>query len=176
LFANVNQHERFLAMYERVARKYHWETPSWALMKNHHHFVVHLTQGGLSEGMRELHGGYSRWVHTMYGQTRQGHLFRHAFFARRLKTDGAVLVACSYDDLNAAVALRLAKPEEGTWCSYPATIGLEHPRPFHTAAILLRILDEVPARAQAAYREFVENGLAFRGQGPSPNDGVSAHG
>lgn len=176
LFANVNQHERFLAMYQRVAHKYHWETPSWALMKNHHHFVVHLTEGGLSEGMRELHGGYSRWLHQIYGQTRQGHLFRHAFFARRLKTDDAVLVACSYVDLNAAAALRLATAEESKWCSYPANIGLEHPRPFHTPATLLSIIDESPTRAQVAYRKLVDYGLALRGQGPSPNDGVSAHG
>ena len=32
--------------------------------KNHHHFVVELTRGGPSEGMRELHGGYSRRIHA----------------------------------------------------------------------------------------------------------------
>ena len=176
LFANVDQHERFLSMYQRVAHKYRWETPSWALMKNHHHFIIHLTEGGLSEGMRELHGGYSRWLHQIYGQTRQGHLFRHAFFARRLKTDGALLVACMYVDRNAAVALRLPKAEEGRWTGYPATIGLEHPRPFHTPSTLLSLIDDAPARAQPAYRELVEYGLALQGQGPSPNDGVSAHG
>jgi hypothetical protein len=163
-------------MYQRVAQKYRWETLSWTLMKNHHHFIIHLTEGGLSEGMRELHGGYSRWLHKIYGQTRQGHLFRHAFFARRLKTDSALLVACSYVDINAAAALRLPKAEEGRWCSYPATIGLEHPRPFHTPSALLTIIDDVPARAQIAYRKLVQAGLALRGQGPSPNDGVSARG
>ena len=56
-------------MYARVARKYRWATIAWALMQNHHHFVIRLTDGGLSEGMRELHGGYSRWIHAMYGQT-----------------------------------------------------------------------------------------------------------
>jgi REP element-mobilizing transposase RayT len=176
LFGNANHHERFLAMYQRVSHKYHWETPSWALMKNHHHFVIHLTQGGLSEGMRELHGGYSRWLHSIYGQTGQGHLFRHAFFARRLKTEVALLVACAYVDANAAVALRLAAAEEGRWCGYPATIGLEHPRPFHTPSTVLQIISDSPARAQVAYREFVQERLVPRGQGSSPNDGVSAHG
>lgn len=176
LFANADQHERFLTMYLRVARKYRWETPSWALMKNHHHFVIHLTEGGLSEGMRELHGGYSRWLHEIYDQTRQGHLFRHAFFARRLKTEVAVLLACSYVDRNAAAALHLATPEEGRWCSYPATIGLERPRPFHTPSTLLRMIHDSPAQARATYREVVQEGLAQASQGSSPNDGVSAHG
>ena len=161
LFENEHQHERFLTMYGRVARKYGWETPSWALMKNHHHFVIGLTEGGLSEGMRELHGGYSRWIHEIYGQTRQGHLFRHAFFARRLKTESAVVVACVYVDSNAAKALRLATAEEGRWCSYPATVGLEHPRPFHTPATLLQMIHDAPAKAQVAYREIVQEGLVL---------------
>ncbi len=104
LFDTHAQHEVFLRMYMRSARKYGWETPSWALMENHHHFVIRLTGGGLSEGMRELHGGYSRWIHALYGQTRQGHLFRHAFFARELSTEADVLVACCYVDLNASAA------------------------------------------------------------------------
>ena len=176
LFHTVNQHERFLSMYDRIARKYGWRTPSWALMKNHHHFVIHLTKGGLSEGMRELHGGYSRWLHELYGQTRQGHLFRHAFFARELKNEAALVVACSYVDLNATAAKLSTSPEESLWCGYPATIGLAHPRSFHTPSALLEIIDESPARAQAAYRKVIQFGLARRSQGPSPNDGVSAHG
>lgn len=176
LFGPLDHHERFLTMYQRVARKYRWETPSWALMENHHHFVIHLTEGGLSEGMRELHGGYSRWLHEIYGQTRQGHLFRHGFFARELKSDGALFVACAYVDLNATAAGISSSPEESQWCGYRATIGLAHPRPFHTPASLLEVIDPRPAIAQASYREFVQEGLARRGLAPSPNDGISAHG
>jgi REP element-mobilizing transposase RayT len=172
LFADDLQHERFLTMYGRMSLKYHWDTLSWALVDNHHHFVVRLNEGGLSEGMRELHGGYSRWIHLLYGQTRQGHLFRHAFFARELKTEGAVLVACSYVDLNLTAARPGATRDRARWCGYRATIGLEHPRPFHRPSVLLEILDRRPATAQLTYREFVENGLALRRQVPSPNDGV----
>jgi REP element-mobilizing transposase RayT len=172
LFANDLQHERFLMMYLRVSRKYQWETLSWALVDNHHHFVLRLADGGLSDGMRELHGGYSRWIHLLYGQTRQGHLFRHGFFARELRTEAQVLVACSYVDLNLATPGRLASRERSRWCGYRATIGLEHPRPFHTPSILLEIIDRRPATAQLAYREFVQDGLALRSQDPSPNDGV----
>jgi REP element-mobilizing transposase RayT len=176
LFEDDRQHERFLMMYARTSQKYHWETLSWALVENHHHFVVRLHEGGLSEGMRELHGGYSRWIHLLHGQTRQGHLFRHAFFARELKTEGAVLVACSYVDLNLTTARPGATPGKSRWCGYRATIGLEHPRPFHTPWVLLELLDRRPATAQLTYREFVQNGLALRSQAPSPNDGVPPRG
>jgi len=176
LFATDFQHERFLTMYGRVSGKYNWDTLSWALVENHHHFVVRLTDGGLSEGMRELHGGYSRWIHQLYGQTGQGHFFRHAFFARELKTEGAVLVACSYVDLNLTAARPGATQDRSRWCGYRATIGLEHPRPFHTPSALLEIIDRRPATAQLTYREFVQNGLALRSQDPSPNDGVPPRG
>jgi REP element-mobilizing transposase RayT len=169
LYETPDQHEVFLRMYARAARKYGWETPSWALMKNHHHFVVRLTEGGLSEGMRLLHCGYSRWIHELYGQTRQGHLFRHAFFARELLTEGDVLVACSYVDLNAAVAQPGLDPEHVEWCGYRATIGLEHPRPFHTPSTLLQLLGKRPAAARAAYRELIQERLALRRHDPSPN-------
>ena len=172
LFADDLQHERFLTMYGRTSLKYHWDTLSWALVDNHHHFVVRLNEGGLSEGLRELHGGYSRWIHLLYGQTRQGHLFRHAFFARELKTEGTVLVACSYVDLNLTAPRPGATPDRSRWCGYRATIGLEHPRPFHAPSVLLEIIDRRPTTAQLTYREFVENGLALRGHDPSPNDGV----
>jgi hypothetical protein len=145
-------------------------------VKNHHHFVVRLNQGGLSEGMRELHGGYSRWIHQLYGQTGQGHLFRHGFFARELTTEGAVLVACSYVDLNLIAARPGESEDRQRWCGYRATIGVEHPRPFHTPSALLEIIDRRPATAQLTYREFVQDGLALRSQDPSPNDGFAPRG
>jgi REP element-mobilizing transposase RayT len=172
LFANDFQHERFLTMYLRVSLKYKWDTLSWVLVENHHHFVVRLTDGGLSEGMRELHGGYSRWIHTVYGQTRQGHLFRHGFFRRELKSEGAVLVACSYVDLNLTRTRPDATPGEGRWSGYRATLGVEYPRPFHRPSVLLELIDPRPALARRAYGEFVQHGLALRSQVPSSNDGV----
>lgn len=175
LFRSDDQHECFLRMHTRISRKYGLETLAWALVKNHHHMVVHLTKGGLSEAMRELHGGYSRWIHEQFGLTRQGHLFRHAFFARELKTDGDLLVACSYVDLNLG-ADGLTGEGNGQWCGFRATIGLEHPRRFHTPSALLEVIDRRPAAARAAYEEFVRSGLALRGQVPSPNDVVPPRG
>jgi REP-associated tyrosine transposase len=172
LFASDDQHERFLVMYGRISTKYGWDTLSWALVENHHHLVVRLTTGGLSEGMRELHGGYSRWIHGIYGQTRQGHLFRHAFFARRLKTEAQVLVACSYVDLNLVTRGADLDQVRQKWSGFRATIGLDYPRPFHTPSALLEIIDRRPESARRAYREFVESGLALRSRVPSPNEEV----
>jgi REP element-mobilizing transposase RayT len=170
LYADAVEHETFLRMYARVSSKYAWRTLSWVLMKNHHHFVVELTDGGLSEGFRELHGGYSRWRHQIYGQTRKGHLFRHAFFARELKTTGDLVGACVYVDLNPAAKRRSCSPRNTDWGGLAATIGRSHPLPFHTPARLLEALDPNPARARDQYRRLLQSEHVRRRQIPSPND------
>jgi REP element-mobilizing transposase RayT len=170
LFVTVGEHELFLRMYTRVARKYGWITLTWVLMWNHHHFVVRLADGGLSEGMRELHGGYARWIHAMFDQTRKGHLFRHAFYARRIEDDEDLIGTCRYVDLNPSEHRSSPRPLETDWCGYAATLGLEHPRSFHTPSAFLETIDESPAAARRKYRRFVEEEHARRRQVPSPND------
>ena len=159
LFHDLAEHEIFLQMYERIARKYRWVTLAWVLMKNHHHFIIELHEGGLSEGMRELHGGYSRWLHEIYGQTRQGHLFRHGFFARGLTSDSEVITACTYVDLNPVKRRPHVSLDEPAWSSFRATVGLAHARRFHQPSALLELFGDDPPAARVAYREHVESEL-----------------
>ena len=175
LFRTHHQYETFLTLFDRSATKYGWETLAWVLMPNHHHFVLRLTNGGLSEGMRELHGGFSRRIHVIYGMTGQGHLVRHGFFARQLHTDGEMLVACRYVDLNHTAATGSA-PEDSPWGGYRATIGLDHPRPFHSPSELLALISNSAPKARNAYRAFVEDELARRRHVSSPNDGFMLRG
>ena len=170
LFATIDEHECFLRMYTRIARKHGWITLTWVLMGNHHHFVIRLTEGGLSEGMRELHGGYARWIHAMYEQTGKGHLFRHAFFARRIKDEHDLVGTCAYVDSNPALGRATPAPRDSDWCGYGAMLGLVHPRRFHTPAALLEVLDRSPAAAQRKYQRAVEEEHARRRHVPSPND------
>ena len=169
LFDSIGEHECFLRMYTRVARKYRWETIAWALMQNHHHLVIRLTEGGLSEGMRVLHGGYSRWIHAMYGQTRKGHLFRHAFFARQIADDADLLTTCTYVDLNPSINRPSPAAAPSDWCSYAATIGRAHPRRFHQPSPLLELFDDRPVVAQRRYQSHVEQEHARRRPDPSSN-------
>ena len=150
--------ELFLELYWRGAKKYGWVTPEWALMKNHHHFVIKLTDGGLSQGWREVHGMYSRQIHKEYGLTGQGHLVRHAFFARQLDCAGDILLTCRYVSLNYARATEKA-PETTPWGGYPAVIGLRHPRPFHSPTPLLELISESADTARNEYESFVLDGL-----------------
>jgi hypothetical protein len=171
LFRTTAEHELFLDLYGRAAAKYEWVTLTWALVWNHHHLLMRLTNGGLSEGMRELHTGFSRRIHTLYGLTGQGHLIRHAFFARQVVDDRDLWEQCRYVDLNATTARARGRPDAEPWSGVYANLGLEHPRPFHAAAELLQLFGPTPAIARANYRQFLEDGLVLRGLVPSPNNG-----
>ena len=81
LFETPQAHELYLALYGRTAAKFGWITVAWTLLWNHHHFLIKLTDGGLSEGMRVINHSFSRRVNAMTGRTGRGHLFKHGFYA-----------------------------------------------------------------------------------------------
>lgn len=170
LYDRALEHEVFLRMYERVARKYGWDTHAWALVKNHYHFVLRLRDGGLSEGMRELNGGFSRWRNEVDGETRKGHLVRHGFFARSLGDEGDVIGTCAYVDLNPIEHRTALSVRRSDWSGLSATLGMCHPRSFHRPAGILELLSPRPDVARRAYRTILQQEHARRRQVPSPND------
>ena len=172
LFQAPELHELYLSLYGRFSLKYGWRTLAWALMKNHYHFVIRLTRGGLSDGMRTINSGFSRRIHAIEGETGMGHLVRHCFYGGPLKDEGGVLAACRYVDLNAPRAGLCESPENWHWSGHRASIGMESPRPFHCPEDLLILLDRSPSRARAAYRDFVLAGLASDGLDPTSEQGV----
>lgn len=172
LFQTTAQHELYLMLYTRFALKYGWRTLDWALMRNHHHFVIRLTRGGLSEGMRTLNSGFSRRIHAMEGETGKGHLVRHCFYGGQLTTESSVVEACRYIDLNAPRAGLCQFPEDWSWSGHSALVGLGTPRDFHQPEELLELLDRSPIRARRSYRAFVLKGLDFVGPGLTSEHGV----
>lgn len=160
IFRDDGQHEMFLRLYERTAVKYGWKTLGWALMWNHHHFFIRLTNGGLSHGMRALHSNYSRRINAIERETNKGHLVRHCFFAGEAVTLDSIMRRARYVDLNPVRAGLCDRPEQWPWSSYRATMGLAHPRSFHDPSELLGLIDDDPRVARRKYRRFVLEGLS----------------
>lgn len=171
LFQDRDEHELFLRLYERTAAEFGWRTLAWTLLSNHHHFLIELTDGGLSKGMRILHSCFSRRMHAKYDQTGKGHLVRHGFYAGALSSAESVLAVARYIDLNPPRAGLCKRPEDWTWSSYPATLGLVHPRAFHQPTELLRLIGKTPRAGRSAYRRFVLAGLASNGHVESSEQG-----
>jgi REP element-mobilizing transposase RayT len=182
IFRSDEERELFLTLYTRTAAKYNWSTLTWALKQNHHHFAVKLNDGGLSEGLRELHGTYSRIIHAKYGLTRQGHLVRHGFFAREGRTLDEVLDICRYVDLNGYLPWRKPERARWDWCGHAAIMGWAKPRPFHTPSALFSLIGDDERTARRRYRDHVDEEIRrrevegppaarFGGPKPSPNEG-----
>ena len=159
LFRSPADHELYLHLYGRVAAKLGWVTLAWTLLWNHHHFLIKLTDGGLSDGMRTINHSFSRRLNGMAGLTGTGHLFKHGFYAGEIESERHLLATCRYIELNAVTALPDTKLEEWPWSGYRAAVGLEHPRPFHQVSRLLELFGPTPKSAHKAYRHFVEDGL-----------------
>ena len=171
LFQTPEQHELYLFLYGRTALKLGWMTLAWALLWNHHHFLIKLSDGRLSEGMGVINRGFSRRINETTGNTGTGHLVKHGFYAGLVETEDHLLAACRYIDLNAVTARREESPERWPWSGYRAAVGLEHPRPFHHVSALLELFGSTPSTARRSYRRFVAAGLASPSHVSSPGDG-----
>jgi len=174
LFQTPGEHELYLELYAKYALKFGWITLTWSLIWNHHHFLVRLTDGGLSDGMRLINHGFSRRMNAVYGRTGQGHLVRHCFYAGEIVDEAHLLSTCRYIDLNAVAAHQCERPEDWPWCGYAANIGLAHARRFHQPSELLLHFDRTPQRARWEYRRFVLEGPVQSDHGPLPGKGYGS--
>jgi putative transposase len=172
----VDDHDRefFLRMLQRSASKYKWVVLEWCLMTTHYHFVVIVPENGLSQGMSELNGSFSRWANRRHG--RCNHLFGARFNSNEIKTDEYLVGACSYVALNPVRAGLCTAPDEWRWSGYRASVGIEPPRPLHARDVLLAHFRELfgsPKHAECdVYRSFVEAGIYAETSVPVPGTGT----
>jgi REP element-mobilizing transposase RayT len=158
LYRDPNDRTFFIDLYARVAKKQKWKTYAYCLMTNHFHFVIGLEDGGLSEGMRELNGCFSRRMNAIMDRTGQGHLVKNRFYAETIDSDAYMVGACRYVVLNPVRAGIVERPEAWGWSSYSATAGLCPAPAFLAVDELLGFFSPMPDRARAAYCAFVASG------------------
>jgi REP element-mobilizing transposase RayT len=157
LFLDDEHYAKFLTLLPRVAHRRRWRLLDWCLMPNHFHLVIQLEDGGLSDGMRELNGCFSRWSNQQTGRTGTGHLVKNRFGSIDVIREGHLWSLLSYIPLNPVRAGLVDLPEEWPWGGYRATIGLEHPYAFHDPASLLRLFGRERSIALPRYMEHVRS-------------------
>ena len=163
LFTSAPEHELYLELYEKYSSKFGWRTYAWALIWNHVHFLIHLSDGGLSEGMRAINHGFARRINVAYGRTGKGHLVRHGFFANQVTSDPYLMGLSRYIDRNPVEAGLVETPEDWRWSGCAATLGLHHPRRFHDVAGLLEHFGTNPVCARDAYRALLFESVPGKG-------------
>jgi hypothetical protein len=118
-------------------------------MDTHFHAVVETPEPNLGLGMQRLQGGHSRWFNRRHG--REGHVFRHRYWSRRITGEGWFRRACVYVVANPAVAGLCAHPGDWPWSTYRRTVdgGMEAFAPGE--GLLLEPLGPTPLEARRAY-------------------------
>jgi REP element-mobilizing transposase RayT len=156
IFLDRRHYDKYLSLLARVACRRRWVILDWCLMPNHFHLLIQLQAGGLSDGMRELNGCFSRWSNIQTRRSGTGHFVKNRFGCADVIREGHFWNLLSYIPLNPVRAGIVERPEEWSWSGYRATIGLEHPRPFHEPARLLRFFSGHRREAVRHYIALVE--------------------
>jgi REP element-mobilizing transposase RayT len=138
-----------------VSRQTDWLILAYCLMTNHFHLVVQVGNKSASDAMQVLNGEFSRRSNLRYG--RRGHLFENRFHSEPIKSDAHLLAACRYVDRNPCEAGLCPYPGDWAWSGYRAAVGDVHPPAFLAVGELLGLFGPGPARARAAYRDFVQS-------------------
>jgi putative transposase len=146
----------FLDILAASAKQHGWIVFAYCLMPNHFHLVAQVPEGGLSEGMQYLNGGYSRRTNGRYGRT--GHLFHNRFWSKAIEGDGQLLWNCRYVVRNPVRAGLCSSPEQWHWSSYRATAGLERAPDFLAVDFIHAFFSDRRAEACLEYRRFVSDG------------------
>ena len=168
IFRDDADRRRLLARLAESVEIYGVRLYLYCLMSNHVHLLVETPQGNLDRFMGSVLTGYTIYFNRRHRQV--GHLFQGRYGAQVVAGDEYLLRLSRYIHLNPvciaswarrATAERRAGLRAYAWSSYAGYVGLRRAEEW---VVRRPILDLVPreraARAEAAYRRYVEAGLA----------------
>jgi len=166
LYFDDSDYREFLLQLGTIAERYAWRVYAYCLMPNHNHLLLRVPDCGLSEGMRDLNGGFSRRTSAKYG--RIAHLFKNRFGERMVHDDDDFTHVARYIALNPVEAGICDHPRKWRWSSYRVTAGLE-PGPAWLAVdeLLGHFRRFEPKQPRLGYMRFVDKGI------PEVSDTVS---
>jgi putative transposase len=153
IFAEPEDHGRFLTLLESTVRRCHWRCHGYCLMPNHYHLIVETPEPNLSAGMQRLNGAYAQAFNDRHGL--DGHLFQGRFYSLLVESTWHLLQLIRYLALNPVAGGLCTDPMDWEWGSYAAVAGRFPPRPFVVMDELLRHFGPDLPGAQLALREFV---------------------
>lgn len=138
---------------------------AWVLMDNHVHILFKSGTKGISAVMRKLLTWYAQYFNRRHGRT--GHLFENRYKSILCEEENYLLALMRYIHLNplrAKVITTIGELDHYSWSGHSTIMGYSKKDWMDTAYVLLHFGRRKKA-AQAAYRRFMEEGIAL---GKSP--------
>ncbi len=128
IFKGEDHCVRFLDALGAVTEKALLEVHAYSLMPNHFHLLVRSPEGTLSRAMKYLQGHYTLEVNRVHGW--DGPVFRGRFRSQLVTQDDYLRHVVAYIHLNPVEAHLVGSPDEPSWTSHRAHVGLETPPPW----------------------------------------------
>ena len=156
-FRTDQDYRHFLSLLGEAVEMFRWILYTYALMPNHVHLLLQLTEANFSTGMHWLDGEYAKYFNRRYG--RVGHFFQGRPNAPLVEKDTYFLTLLRYIALNPVVANLCARPEQYEWSAHRALSGrISAPSWLATDDALIAF---APKRdvAQRLYTNFVDEGI-----------------
>lgn len=125
IFLDDQDRRRFLGGLQRASSARAWSCLAYCLMGNHFHLMIRAEAPAVSDGMRDLLGGYARYFNRRH--ERDGHLFKARFHDVRAERDAQALAVIRYIALNPVRAGLVDRPQDWAWSSYSAMLASAGP-------------------------------------------------
>jgi REP-associated tyrosine transposase len=130
------------------------EVHGYCILPNHDHLLLQTPQAGLSLVMQRLSSRFTQTVNRL--RERDGPLFKGRFRSIAIKDEAHLVRVSQYIHLNPVEARLAAAPEEWSWSSAAAYLGLaDKPHWLHVGALLAMF---GTANPEAAYAQFLRDG------------------
>ena len=158
LYTADGERELFLSILDRVVDKLKLVVHTYVLMTNHYHLLVSTPNANLADCMHRLNGDYALWVNKL--RKRRGHVFDARYCPTPIERDEHLMEVIRYVVLNPVRAGICTRAEDWPWSAHRGLAGLA-PAPRFLTTKLLGAFHHEPAKAQAAYAEFVATGSPY---------------
>jgi putative transposase len=141
IFEDDCDRRRFLDIVSDALERYVVECPSFCLMGNHYHLIVHTPRANLAPFMKMVNGEYAKSYNRRHRLT--GHLFGGPYKPIVIGDSCYLRTAMAYVARNPVEAGLVATPDKWKWSSYAAAVGLCDPEPFMAAGWMERAFPSV---------------------------------
>lgn len=159
----------------RTVDRFGFEIFSVVCMPNHLHLFFRTPEPNLSRGMQYLLSGYANWFSTRH--RRPGHLFQGRFKGELIEDENYFWTVSRYIHLNPVRGMRplVSHPRDWPWSSYPGYATRDRRVEWiQYEAVYCGWRGQMGGgKVEAAYRRFVEAGLA---EPPANPFRAAAHG